>query len=1100
MPERKASGSPESIVSSSSPENGFGEDEKPTFPMLRPIEPAQQDTDTRTSPLVPLLQPVPVKYPQMLIKQELSDDVTCSIQSEIRAPLNVQIPSHRGKQDLDSAISALARKERLGDIDPITGMSRSSREDAEVSVTLTLSAKAAEDIGGVLSAIADLLKIAAPPSYEVSRSPSPDQSKSNLKHKEEAFRIHTLPKGKQTFCKQCEVVFVNAGVRKKKSDIPMLTKAEMQYEEDEMMFCSVNCFNAFTITRQLTLKPGVPDSNMLESGLASSLTIPSVKDQPMLSPRDLTPSSSAIATSAVTPTPGFESMETTPIKSGPPTPQLGSPTLFRMKQDLGKRPYKRSSSFSAPVEKKWKNERYKRFDANLFPEVQESKKKDVDEIKLWAEFSVAIRHDLEAVPDQRFCEFCHDCGDGLSDGPARYGIRYDCGDGLSDGPASYGIRYDCGDGLSDGPARYGIRYDCGDGLSDGPARYGIRYDCGDGLSDGPARYGIRYDCGDGLSDGPARYGIRYDCGDGLSDGPARYGIRYDCGDGLSDGPARYGIRYDCGDGLSDGPARYGIRYDCGDGLSDGPARYGIRYDCGDGLSDGPARYGIRYDCGDGLSDGPARLLNMDIDKWAHLNCALWSEDVYETLNGALMRVDQAYKKGTKQKCVVCGKMGATVGCFKQRCAQIYHVPCAKLVGCIFFEDKTILCPPHTPKGIQLEQVLSSLIVNRRVYINRDEDAQVANMLLQEDGQHTLRLGSLVLHSLGQLLPHQMAGGKFNSRDHIYPVGYKTSRFYWSMQRLYKRSRYVCMIKEHEGQPQFVVTVKEDGQEEMVIQNSSCAGVWRSILEPLEKIRRDSKLVNVFPSFTTGEELYGLTDPNIVRLVESLPGTDLLRDYAFKFGRRQLIALPLTINPSGCARSEPKLRTHFRKPHTLQSSSTHCLPSHTTGLTGDLNSPYMKHFVHSKSQQYRRLKTEWKNLVYLGRSRIQGLGLYAAKDLEMHTMVIEYIGDLIRNEVANRREKTYESQNRGVYMFRIDDNTVCDATMAGGPARYINHSCDPNCVAEVVDIDKEGKIIIITNRRINKGEELSYDYQFDQEDEDSKIPCNCGAWNCRKWMN
>jgi SET domain-containing protein len=45
-------------------------------------------------------------------------------------------------------------------------------------------------------------------------------------------------------------------------------------------------------------------------------------------------------------------------------------------------------------------------------------------------------------------------------------------------------------------------------------------------------------------------------------------------------------------------------------------------------------------------------------------------------------------------------------------------------------------------------------------------------------------------------------------------------------------------------------------------------------------------------------------------------------------------------------------------------------------------------------------------------------------------------------------------------------------MAGGPARYINHSCDPNCVAEVVEIDKEGKIIIITNRRISKGEEVS----------------------------
>lgn len=79
------------------------------------------------------------------------------------------------------------------------------------------------------------------------------------------------------------------------------------------------------------------------------------------------------------------------------------------------------------------------------------------------------------------------------------------------------------------------------------------------------------------------------------------------------------------------------------------------------------------------------------------------------------------------------------------------------------------------------------------------------------------------------------------------------------------------------------------------------------------------------------------------------------------------------------------------------------------FTGELNTPYSKQFVHSKSSQYRRLKTEWKNNVYLARSRIQGLGLYAAKDLEKHTMVIEYIGTVIRNEVANRREKIYESQ-------------------------------------------------------------------------------------------
>lgn len=73
--------------------------------------------------------------------------------------------------------------------------------------------------------------------------------------------------------------------------------------------------------------------------------------------------------------------------------------------------------------------------------------------------------------------------------------------------------------------------------------------------------------------------------------------------------------------------------------------------------------------------------------------------------------------------------------------------------------------------------------------------------------------------------------------------------------------------------------------------------------------------------------------------------------------------------------------------------------------------------------------------------IQGLGLFAGRDLEKHTMVIEYIGELIRNEVANHREKLYEQQNRGIYMFRLDDHFVVDATMSGCLARYINHSCE-----------------------------------------------------------
>ena len=85
----------------------------------------------------------------------------------------------------------------------------------------------------------------------------------------------------------------------------------------------------------------------------------------------------------------------------------------------------------------------------------------------------------------------------------------------------------------------------------------------------------------------------------------------------------------------------------------------------------------------------------------------------------------------------------------------------------------------------------------------------------------------------------------------------------------------------------------------------------------------------------------------------------------------------------------------------------------------------------------------------------------------------------RSCLTDVREKHYEDQNRGIYMFRLDDDRVVDATMTGGVARYINHSCDPNCVTETIDI-ADTHIIIFAARRINRGEELSYDYKVSQK--------------------
>ncbi|KAM5182449.1 histone-lysine N-methyltransferase 2D [Mantella aurantiaca] len=499
--------------------------------------------------------------------------------------------------------------------------------------------------------------------------------------------------------------------------------------------------------------------------------------------------------------------------------------------------------------------------------------------------------------------------------------------------------------------------------------------------------------------------------------------------------------------------------------------------------------------GDGATDGPARLLNLDLDLWVHLNCALWSTEVYETQGGALINVEVALHRGLLTKCGLCQKTGATNSCNRIRCPNVYHFACAIRAKCMFLKDKTMLCPTHKLKG-PYEQELSCFTVFRRVYIERDEVSQIASIIRRGDRIHMFRVGGLVFHAIGQLLPHQMQD--FHSVTALYPVGYEATRIYWSMRHSHRRCSYRCRVCDNNGQPEFSVQVIEYGYEDVIMTDSSPQALWNRIAEPVARMRRETGMLRLFPEYLKGEEMFGLTLHAVLRIAESLPGVENCQNYLFRYGRHPLMELPLMINPTGCARSEPKIMTHYKRPHTLNSTSMS--KAYQSTFTGETNTPYSKQFVHSKSSQYRRLKTEWKNNVYLARSRIQGLGLYAAKDLEKHTMVIEYIGTIIRNEVANRREKIYEEQNRGIYMFRINNEHVIDATLTGGPARYINHSCAPNCVAEVVTFDKEDKIIIISSRRIPKGEELTYDYQFDFEDDQHKIPCHCGAWNCRKWMN
>ncbi|XP_071184549.1 histone-lysine N-methyltransferase 2C-like isoform X11 [Salvelinus alpinus] len=515
--------------------------------------------------------------------------------------------------------------------------------------------------------------------------------------------------------------------------------------------------------------------------------------------------------------------------------------------------------------------------------------------------------------------------------------------------------------------------------------------------------------------------------------------------------------------------------------------------------------------GDGVTDGPARLLNLDLDLWVHLNCALWSSEVYETQAGALINVELALRRGMAVRCAYCQQTGATSRCHRLRCSNAYHFTCALKAQCTFFKDKTMLCHLHRPRGSDRavasatnHHELRCFAVFRRVYVQRDEARQMASIMQRGEHRHTFRVGSLVFHTVGQLLPQQMAA--FHSANAIFPVGYRASRIYWSTRHGNRRCRYLCSVEENEGRPEFVVRVMEQGYDDLVLTGASPKGVWDKILEPVAERRNESGTLKLFPVYLKGEDLFGFTVTAVTRIVESLPGVEACESYTFRFGRNPLMDLPLAINPTGSARSEPKTCTHVKRlvlrSHTLSSTGGSSKSMQTVGSVGVVEAPEEvtpKQFA-SIPFQYRRMKAEWKSNVYLARSRIQGLGLYAARDIESHTMVIEYIGTLIRNEVANRMEKMYESQNRGVYMFRLDSEHVVDATITGGPARYINHSCAPNCITEAVSLERGVKIVISSCRNIQRGEELCYDYKFDLEDDQHKIPCHCGAVNCRKWMN
>ena len=131
------------------------------------------------------------------------------------------------------------------------------------------------------------------------------------------------------------------------------------------------------------------------------------------------------------------------------------------------------------------------------------------------------------------------------------------------------------------------------------------------------------------------------------------------------------------------------------------------------------------------------------------------------------------------------------------------------------------------------------------------------------------------------------------------------------------------------------------------------------------------------------------------------------------------------------------------------------------------------------------------------SPIQGKGAFATRPIAGGARLIEYTGERLTPDEADARYPEVPGERHHTYLFAIDDEIVIDAAVGGNDARWINHSCDPNCDAVVED----GRIFIEAIRDIEVGEELTYDYAYQLTERHTpaakrRYPCHCGAASCR----
>jgi uncharacterized protein len=140
------------------------------------------------------------------------------------------------------------------------------------------------------------------------------------------------------------------------------------------------------------------------------------------------------------------------------------------------------------------------------------------------------------------------------------------------------------------------------------------------------------------------------------------------------------------------------------------------------------------------------------------------------------------------------------------------------------------------------------------------------------------------------------------------------------------------------------------------------------------------------------------------------------------------------------------------------------------------------------------------MIEVRHSPVHGYGVFALRRIRKGTTIIEYLGERVSHEVADARYEDKDPNDNHTFLFTVDSKIVIDGGVEGNDARYINHSCEPNCESAA----HAKRIYVEALRTIQPGEELAYDYQIGRDPDDPPnvdeiFACRCGAEKCRGSM-